>query len=425
MIAVGAWVALVAVAVAWGEHVVAVGDRLRIHAPPLAGDYRTRVPARSCSCPIAVAGLVIGYGPRLSRALRWEPMIGLGDGQRPSFGRSRSGSTTGGAASPIRSLAGPVPAHGAARSANPCTFLSSFTDRARRPTTSTRKGHPPGMVLVLWVLDRLGLGGTGSNLALVLAGGAASVAAALVARAGRRGRGRGARSGAVPRARARRDLVELGRRVLRRRLRLGRHTRHPGDRKGGATRRSARARRRPAVRRHRDAVVRARPARGRPGRGRGGATPSGAHSRSPRWVPRSCSSRSLPRASGGSPGSRPPVRSTGPGSRAAARTGTSCSATSPRSRSRSARQPPPGSPACATGGVWLLVGGALVVVALADLSGMSKAEVERIWLPFVPWVLLATAPLAATRIRSGALRTWLCAQAAVAIAVQAAVRSPW
>ncbi len=43
--------------------------------------------------------------------------------------------------------------------------------------------------------------------------------------------------------------------------------------------------------------------------------------------------------------------------------------------------------------VWLLVGAALAVVALADLSGMSKAEVERIWLPFVPWVVLATAAL--------------------------------
>ncbi len=39
--------------------------------------------------------------------------------------------------------------------------------------------------------------------------------------------------------------------------------------------------------------------------------------------------------------------------------------------------------------LWLLVGGVLAVVALADLSGMSKAEVERIWLPFVPWVALA------------------------------------
>ncbi|NQX13562.1 hypothetical protein HQQ80_18185 [Microbacteriaceae bacterium VKM Ac-2855] len=36
---------------------------------------------------------------------------------------------------------------------------------------------------------------------------------------------------------------------------------------------------------------------------------------------------------------------------------------------------------------------AVASVVLADLSQMSKAEVERIWLPFVPWLLLATALL--------------------------------
>ena len=39
---------------------------------------------------------------------------------------------------------------------------------------------------------------------------------------------------------------------------------------------------------------------------------------------------------------------------------------------------------------WLIVAGALMVL-LADLSGMSKAEVERIWLPFVPWLTIAFA----------------------------------
>ncbi|MGV8858724.1 hypothetical protein [Rhodoglobus sp.] len=40
--------------------------------------------------------------------------------------------------------------------------------------------------------------------------------------------------------------------------------------------------------------------------------------------------------------------------------------------------------------VWLAAA-ALTAVLLADLSGMSKGEVERIWLPFVPWILIATA----------------------------------
>ena len=63
---------------------------------------------------------------------------------------------------------------------NPFSFLSTFTDRLPGYNIHT-KGHPPGMVLVLWALDRVGLGGVGANLALVLAGGAASVAAVMVA----------------------------------------------------------------------------------------------------------------------------------------------------------------------------------------------------------------------------------------------------
>ena len=73
--------------------------------------------------------------------------------------------------------------------------------------------------------------------------------------------------------------------------------------------------------------------------------------------------------------------------------------------------------------VWLLVGGAFTVVALADLSGMSKAEVERIWLPFVPWVMLATAAFATRRSRETSW--WLGLQAAGAVVIELTVRSPW
>jgi hypothetical protein len=71
---------------------------------------------------------------------------------------------------------------------------------------------------------------------------------------------------------------------------------------------------------------------------------------------------------------------------------------------------------------WLLVGGGLLMVAAADLSGMSKAEVERIWLPFVPWVMLATAALWA---RLGELRVLLAAQAALAIGIEVSTELIW
>jgi hypothetical protein len=41
----------------------------------------------------------------------------------------------------------------------------------------------------------------------------------------------------------------------------------------------------------------------------------------------------------------------------------------------------------------LLVSAAVAAVVAADLSGMSKSEVERIWLPFVPWLTLSLALL--------------------------------
>ncbi|WP_338752013.1 hypothetical protein [Janibacter alittae] len=43
--------------------------------------------------------------------------------------------------------------------------------------------------------------------------------------------------------------------------------------------------------------------------------------------------------------------------------------------------------------VALLAGSGLVMIALADVSQMSRAEVERIWLPFVPWLMLSCALL--------------------------------
>jgi methylthioxylose transferase len=71
---------------------------------------------------------------------------------------------------------------------------------------------------------------------------------------------------------------------------------------------------------------------------------------------------------------------------------------------------------------WLLVGGAAAAVVAADLSGMSKGEVERIWLPFLPWILLATSALPDRRVP---LRGLLASQAALGIAIEVGVRTPW
>ncbi len=46
-------------------------------------------------------------------------------------------------------------------------------------------------------------------------------------------------------------------------------------------------------------------------------------------------------------------------------------------------------------------------ILLADLSGMSKAEVERIWLPFAVWLVVPCALLPRARCVAGRRRSLL------------------
>jgi methylthioxylose transferase len=68
--------------------------------------------------------------------------------------------------------------------------------------------------------------------------------------------------------------------------------------------------------------------------------------------------------------------------------------------------------------VWLVVGAALAALVVADLSQYSRAEVERIWLLFFPW--LVPAVVALRRVR-----WWLAIQALAAVGLQAALVSKW
>jgi hypothetical protein len=70
----------------------------------------------------------------------------------------------------------------------------------------------------------------------------------------------------------------------------------------------------------------------------------------------------------------------------------------------------------ASGRAVVLPAAAALALVVADLSQMSRGEVERIWLPLVPWLALA-AP--------GDRRAWLAGQVAVALALQLCLRSPW
>ncbi|MGX1562807.1 hypothetical protein [Streptomyces sp. NPDC055506] len=66
----------------------------------------------------------------------------------------------------------------------------------------------------------------------------------------------------------------------------------------------------------------------------------------------------------------------------------------------------------------LLVSAALLALLVADLSGMSKAETERIWLPFAVWLLPACALLPRPR-------AWLSAQALLALLLNHLLFTGW
>ena len=65
-----------------------------------------------------------------------------------------------------------------------------------------------------------------------------------------------------------------------------------------------------------------------------------------------------------------------------------------------------------------LVLAALAAIVVADLTGLSKAEVERIWLPFAVWLVVPCALLPRPR-------AWLAAQAALALAVNHLLLTVW
>lgn len=66
----------------------------------------------------------------------------------------------------------------------------------------------------------------------------------------------------------------------------------------------------------------------------------------------------------------------------------------------------------------LLAAAALAALLIADPSGMSKAETERIWLPFAIWLLASCAFL--TRPRA-----WLAAQAVIALLLNHLLLTGW
>lgn len=83
-------------------------------------------------------------------------------------------------------------------------------------------------------------------------------------------------------------------------------------------------------------------------------------------------------------------------------------------------RPSVGPPRDPAGRLVVLVLAALLALLVADLSGMSKAETERIWLPFAAWLPAACALLPTARRRA-----WLTAQATLALLLNHLLHTGW
>jgi methylthioxylose transferase len=161
---------------------LAVLTSSRIGAPPFAGRWRLAAPSPAGAvAAAAVAGTVVALATRTTYvarvrwrwllagsmlgALAWAVSLALVDGPPELLG------SLGGRFDYLAAVAD---------AGSPGAFLDRFLPEHRSWPLHVQ-GHPPGMVLLLLGLDTVGLARTGVVAAIVLVGGAAAVPAVLVA----------------------------------------------------------------------------------------------------------------------------------------------------------------------------------------------------------------------------------------------------
>ena len=422
--ALSAWAALIVVAVVWGAALTATHHDMVLAAPPFWSPLRLH-PSWRVIPALAVASVVVRTAPRLSRSLSWRALLLVTAASSAVWSCSVAliDSISG-----LNALTDPLRLgrNDYLQSARGITslhaFLAHFVDRIAGYPQNT-KGHPPGMVVIEWLLDKFGLASAGWSAALSVAGGVAAALAALVAM--RAIAGENASRAAAP-------FMVLAPAVI--------WWQTADASFAGVVAWSV------------TAIVLATGKRG--GRAVLLALAGGLGFGITAFLSYGlvllaiiptvvCVARRSVRLLGWAAAGALPVFA------AFAAFGFSWFSGFAATRHEywtgvAMRRPysyflfadlalfaVATGPAVAVAlgrlhdrRVWLLVGAALAVVALADLSGMSKAEVERIWLPFVPWTLLATASLSDLR-PSPRLRPWLALQAGCTLVVAVTIWSQW
>ena len=407
------WAAVVGAAWAIGVHLDGIDPRMHVGAAPLVGSYDLRLgPGILPAATLGLAGAV--WGPALAARLRFGALLAA------AWGASAAWALVLASAGGAGALAQPLTTRyeyldAVDRVGSPGTFLRQFLTEL--PTYPTHvRGHPPGMVLVLWALDRVGLGGADPAAALVIGAGALAAPAALIALRELAG---------ATQARAAAPFAVLVPGAVW--MATSADALFAGVLAVGAA-----------------LFALACTRQGRAGDGFAaaagltlgaglmltyGALPFGAIVFAIALARRRV--RPLVIAGTGVVAVLGVFWALGffwPDGLRATRDIALAGVVTRRPYAAFllislAAFALAAGPASAAGlarlrdrGTWVLVGGALVAVALADVSGLSRGETERIWLPFLPWVAIAAAGLG---------RGWLGAQVLLALALQVGVRSPW
>lgn len=420
-----AWALLILAARLWGQHLIDDLGReaLRLSAPPVVGWYDVRLGVRVV-VPVVTALVVVVGAPRAVRTLPWRRLLVLAAMAAAVWAVALAFTDGVDGVTAPTTLEGDEYLLDVDRVGSPGAFLSDFTDDIDSYVTHVRS-HPPGTLLTLWSLDEIGLGGRGWTAALFILGGALAVPSVLVAV--REVAGEAAARSAAPflvlapaavwiattadalvagvaAAAVAAVVVGTGRRGRRSDVWSG----AGGLLFGVALMLSygvALVALIPAVvavarRRFRPLVVAAL----------GALIVLGIF-----WL---AGFSYLDGWSASRGEYLESVASTRPyGYFLWANVAALALVVGPASAA--------GLACLRDRKLWLLVGGALAAVALADVSGFSKGEVERIWLPFAVWLLPAASVLVGRVPRASVLRWWLGAQALVALAVQTGIRTRW
>ena len=413
------WALLIAAGHLLGAELYARQPLVHIGAPPLVGSFDLRLPARVLPA-LVLAAAAVAWGPAVAMRLRWRELLACSWAAAAGWAVALA-ATDGWSAvvAPLTTRYEPLAAVSLVHA--PAAFLASFSDVLASYPTHVQ-GHPPGGVLALWALDGAGLGGATAAAVLVIAGGALTAPAALVAV-------RALASDASARAAAP-FLVFTPAAVW---MATSLDALYAGVSAVGIAL----------------FALACTSERGRARRGALLALAAG-------LVLACALMLSYGIAVLGAIVAAIAIGRRRPAAVAWAATGVALvfvaflalrfnwfeglAATREQYLAGVSRRRPYAEflvislaafalavgPAAVAGlarlrdrGAWLLAGGALIALAAADLSGMSKGETERIWLPFAPWLLVATAALGH---RS---RGWLAAQVGLALLLQVTVSSPW